>query len=76
MGRVADVDSKRFGNIIPQGELSHPQTNVMLEPGAIRKRLRVRGGEMFTVELVEDFDKWKEAKRPGLPGGDAGDLRI
>lgn len=74
--RVADVDSKHFGNIIPHGELSDPQTNVMLEAGEARKRLHLKGGEILTLELVEDYDKWKEAKRPGLPGGDAGDLRI
>ena len=74
--RVADVDSKRFGEIIPHGELSDPQTNVMLDCGAVRKRLHVKGNEILTLEMVEDFDRWKEAKRPGLPGGDAGDLRI
>ena len=42
----------------------------------MKKRLHAKDGEILSLELVADFDKWKEAKRPGLPGGDAGDLRL
>ena len=74
--RVADVDSKLFGNIIPNGDLSDPTRNTLLEVDGLKKRLHAKDGEILSLELVADFDKWKEAKRPGLPGGDAGDLRL
>eukprot|EP00435_Cladocopium_sp_Y103_P074179 s45_g47.t1 len=74
--RVADVDSKRFGEIIPIGELADGATNVALTADGKQKRLHYKDGEIMTLELVSDFQKWSEAKRPGLPGGDAGDLRI
>jgi len=38
--------------------------------------IHVKVGEILSLELVADFEKWKEAKRPGLPGGDAGDVRL
>ena len=74
--RVADVDSKRFGEIIPPGELLDGSSNVILRIGDIQKRLHHKGSEILTLELVEDFSAWSERKRPGLPGGDAGDLRL
>ena len=74
--RVADVDSKKFGDIVAHGELTDASKNVLLVHGGVEKRLHVLGNDIVTLELVSDFDKWKEAKRPGLPGGDAGDLRI
>ena len=74
--RVADVDSKSFGEIIPYGDLADVTKNVSLESDGVQKRLHVRGSEIFTLELVSNYDEWKERKRPGLPGGDAGDLRI
>lgn len=74
--RVADVDSKSFGEIIPSSELTDVTTNVILVHGGISKRLHVRNGEVLTLELVEKYEEWKEKKRPGLPGGDAGDLRL
>ena len=30
----------------------------------------------MALELVSNFDEWKNKKRPDLPGGDADDLRI
>lgn len=33
-------------------------------------------GEILTLELVSDYDAWSERKRPGLPGGDSGDLGL
>ncbi|CAK9088616.1 Uncharacterized protein SCF082_LOCUS41845 [Durusdinium trenchii] len=74
--RVADVDSKRFGEIIPNGELNEASHNVHLQVGDVQKRLHFVGGEIVALELVSNFDEWKNKKRPGLPGGDAGDLRI
>ena len=74
--RVADVDSKKFGEIIPNNELMDGGSNVMLEIGEHRKRLHHKDGEIMTLEYVKNFDEWAERKRPGLPGGDAGDLRI
>lgn len=74
--RVADVDSKKFGEIIPNNELMDGGANVMLELGELRKRLHHKDGEIMTLEYVKNFDEWAERKRPGLPGGDAGDLRI
>ena len=74
--RVADVDSKRFGEIIPSSDLADQSKNVILECGDVRKRLHAVGNAVFTLEYVTDFDLWSNAKRPGLPGGDAGDLRL
>jgi len=74
--RVADVDSKMFGDIIPNSDLSDAANNVILSHAGVSKRLHVKDGNIFTLELVTDFDRWKELKRPGLPGGDAGDLRL
>lgn len=74
--RISDVDSKRFGDIIAHSDLADPACNVILEAGAHRRRLHVKDGEIFTLEFVVNFDEWKEKKRPGLPGGDAGDLRL
>ena len=74
--RVADVDSKRFGEIIPPGDLLDGSTNVILRIGDVQKRLHQKGNEILTLEHVVDFQAWSEKKRPGLPGGDAGDLRL
>eukprot|EP00435_Cladocopium_sp_Y103_P018992 s1272_g4.t1 len=74
--RVADVDSKRFGEIIPPGDLLDGSCNVILKVGEVQKRLHLKGDEILTLELVKDFTSWSERKRPGLPGGDAGDLRL
>ena len=74
--RVADVDSKRFGEIVPPGDLTDPAHNVLLTVGDQQKRLHLLGDTLVSLELVSDFDAWKEKKRPGLPGGDAGDLRL
>ena len=74
--RVADVDLKRFGEIVPHGDLGDPAQNAVLTVGAQQKRLHCLDGQIVSLELVEDFEAWKEHKRPGLPGGDAGDLRL
>ena len=74
--RISDVDSKKFGDIVPPSDLTDPAANVMIESNGLRKRLHVRDSQIFTLEYVENFDEWKEKKRPGLPGGDAGDLRL
>ena len=74
--RIADVDSKRFGDIIPASDLADVTKNAILERNGARKRLHCVDGSIFTLEYVLDFDNWSNAKRPGLPGGDAGDLRL
>lgn len=74
--RIADVDSKRFGDIIPSSDLSDANKNVLLETGDQKKRLHAVGSDIFTLEYVTDFESWSNQKRPGLPGGDAGDLRL
>ena len=33
-------------------------------------------GEILVLEYDEDLASWSEAKRPGIPGGHAGDLRL
>lgn len=71
--RVAHVDSKRFGDVVAHGELTDASKNVFLEYGGVEKRLHVLGNDIVTLELVSDFDTWKEAKRPGLPGRAIGD---
>ena len=43
---------------------------------ALGDKQNLKGDEILTLEFVKDVDSWKERKRPGLPGGDAGDLRL
>ncbi|CAK9071939.1 unnamed protein product [Durusdinium trenchii] len=74
--RIADIDSKLFGDIVPEIDLTDATKNVLLQFGDFRKRLHVKDGQIFSLEFVSDFDSWSNAKRPGLPGGDAGDLRL
>lgn len=33
-------------------------------------------GRIYSLEFVRNFEKWQQMKRPGLPGGHAGDLRL
>jgi hypothetical protein len=73
---IADVDSDRFGEEIAEDELVEPTCNAHLHVGTVEKRLHAVGGSIFCLEKVKDEAKWKELKRPGLPGGHAGDLRL
>ena len=71
-----DASDKRFGDIIPASDLGAASKNVLLEVGDQKKRLHAVGADIFTLEYVTDFDTWSNRKRPGLPGQDAGDLRL
>ncbi|CAE8614739.1 unnamed protein product, partial [Polarella glacialis] len=73
---IADVDHKDFGNEIAEGELLDPARTVTLVHGAEEKKLHVFKDKVVTLERVIEVDVWKQSKRPGLPGGSAGDLRL
>ena len=74
--RIADVDSKLFGDIVPESDLTDGAKNVVLQHHDLKKRLHVKDGQIFSLEYVTDLEAWSNQKRPGLPGGDAGDLRL
>ena len=74
--RIADVDHDRFGEIVLEGDLGNDDENVLLEVDTHRRRLHYVDEQIVTLEFVTDFNKWSETKRPGVPGGHAGDLRL
>ncbi|CAE8627459.1 unnamed protein product, partial [Polarella glacialis] len=73
---IADVDHKDFGDEVAAGELLDPARTVSLVHGAEEKKLHVFKDKVVTLEKVIEVDVWKQAKRPVLPGGNAGDLRL
>ena len=74
--RIADVDSDKFGEVVLDSDIGNPDENALLEVGAKRRRSHSLDGVIYVLDYVEDYAVWAETKRPGLPGGHAGDLRL
>ena len=74
--RIADVDHERFGEIILEGDMADEDSNAELEVDDERRRLHFVDGEILVLDYVEDYASWADSKRPGVPGGHAGDLRL
>ncbi|CAE8613278.1 unnamed protein product, partial [Polarella glacialis] len=73
---ISDVDHKDFSSEVLAAELLNPATTTSLAVGTEEKKLHVYKGGIVTLEYVEDTSAWTQQKRPGLPGGHAGDLRL
>ncbi|CAK0822647.1 unnamed protein product, partial [Prorocentrum cordatum] len=74
--RVADPSSAEFDQVITAAELADSTED--RDDGIKVQRLALISGVTQLVELVKDtdHDAWFARKRPGLPGGASGDLRL
>lgn len=72
---IAEVDHPDFGRELGLDELGDETKTVMLDG---TKGVHTLGEDYFFIENIyrEDLAAWKAAKRPGLPGGSAGDDRL
>ena len=74
--RVADPSSGKFDSVVSAADLTNSTEDQ--DDGVRIARLALLNGVTQLVELVKDpeHDDWLARKRPGLPGGASGDLRL
>jgi len=72
---LADPAHKDFGKEFGDDELTDPNDTVMLDEA---KGVHRYNGDLVFIESVEreSLDEWRATKRPGIPGGGAGDVRL
>lgn len=72
---IAEVDHPDFGREIGLDELGDESQTVILDG---TKGVHTIGDDYVFIENIyrEDLAAWRAAKRPGLPGGTAGDVRL
>lgn len=72
---VAEVDHADFGKELGLDELADNSRTVILDG---TKGVHTLGDDYVFIENIyrEDLEAWTAAKRPGLPGGAAGDFRL